>query len=126
MFGFREFDAGPDPFGRKYAVALKWLQTAISVRGADAVDVKFVLADDSGAKMERTVALPHAALREVCAQTARAMDDAWCGRLARLRLERMIRTGEDLEKSIVTVPAAELRRLAGELAAIERAEAPKP
>ena len=43
MLNYREFEAGPDPFGRKYQVYFKWLQTAISMRHADTVDVKFIL-----------------------------------------------------------------------------------
>ena len=87
MLSFREFEAGPDAFGRKYSVALKWLQTAISLRHADAVDVKFILTEEGGGKHERTISLPHADLAAISAETGRAIDDAWCGRLARLRLE---------------------------------------
>ncbi len=120
MISFREFEAGPDPFGRKFQVMLKWLQTAISIRHADAVDVKFVLTGEDGARIERTVSLPHAALVQASAETGRRMDDAWCGRLARLHLEEMIRSGEDMEKELVTVGSSELRKLAAELAALER------
>ena len=56
MFNFREFEAGPDPFGRKYQVMMKWLQTAISIRHADTVDVKFLLADEKGQRRVQ----PHA------------------------------------------------------------------
>jgi hypothetical protein len=45
MQNFRQFEAGPDPFGRKFQVFFKWLQTAISIRHSDTVDVKFVLQD---------------------------------------------------------------------------------
>ena len=50
MRNFRQFEAGPDPFGRKFQVYFKWLQTAISLRHADTVDVKFVLEDEDGAR----------------------------------------------------------------------------
>ena len=123
MLSFREFEAGPDPFGRKFQVMLKWLQTAISIRHADAVDVKFVLTGENGARIERTVSFPHAALLQVSAETGRKMDDAWCGRLARLHLESMIRNGEDMEKDLVTVGSADLRKLAEELAALEKSGA---
>ena len=43
MQNFRQFEAGPDPFGRKFQVFFKWLQTAISIRHSDTVDVKFIL-----------------------------------------------------------------------------------
>ena len=38
---FRRFQAGPDPFGRTWEVEYRWLQTGISIRHADTVDVKF-------------------------------------------------------------------------------------
>ena len=59
---YRQFEAGPDPFGRKFEVLFKWLQTAISLRHADTVDVKFVLVDDGGGKAEKTIAMQHADL----------------------------------------------------------------
>jgi hypothetical protein len=123
MLNFREFEAGPDPFGRKFQVMFKWLQTAISLRHADTVDVKFVLVDESGAQTEKTIALPHADLVLVSGETGRKMDDAWCARLAGLRLLSLIQTGEDLEKDLVTVPLADLRRFAADLARMEQPQA---
>ena len=52
MQNFREFEAGPDPFGRMWSVQFKWLQTAISLRHSDSVDVKFILRSDD-TKMEK-------------------------------------------------------------------------
>jgi hypothetical protein len=43
MRNFRQFELGPDPFGRKWQVSFKWLQTAISLRHSDTVDAKFLL-----------------------------------------------------------------------------------
>ena len=122
MIGFREFEAGPDPFGRKFQVLLKWLQTAISLRCADTVDVKFILTDDNGGRTEKTIALPHASLLDVSRQTGRDMDDPWCARLAALHLLRVVETGEDMEKDLVTVMPADLKRYAGELARREESE----
>src|SRR5271165_768769 len=48
----RRFDAGPDPFGRTWHVEFRWLQTGISIRHADTVDVKFVLWTDGEEKQE--------------------------------------------------------------------------
>ena len=42
----RRFTAGPDPFGRVWEVEFKWHQTAISIRHADTVDVKYLLWTD--------------------------------------------------------------------------------
>jgi len=120
MLSFRQFEAGPDPFGRKFQVLFKWLQTAISLRHADTVDVKFVLRDDNGAASEKTIALPHADLLLVSRETGRPMDDPWCARLAELHLLRLVETGEDMEKDLVTVTLADLRRHAGEIARMEQ------
>jgi hypothetical protein len=122
MLNFRQFEAGPDPFGRKFQVYFKWLQTAISLRHADTVDVKFVLADESGERIERTIALPHADLLQVSRDTGRAMDDAWCARIAQLHMVHLIQTGEDIEKDLVTVPLADIKRYAAEIARMESAE----
>jgi hypothetical protein len=122
MMNFREFEAGPDPFGRKFKVLFKWLQTAISLRHADTVDVKFVLVDENGARSEKTIALPHAALIQVSRDASRLMDDAWCSRLAALHLEHLVSTGEDLEKDLVTVSEHDLRSYAAEIARLEASE----
>jgi len=120
MLNFREFEAGPDPFGRKYNVLLQWLQTAISIRHADTVDVKFVLADADGGRTAKTIALPHPDLLEVSKNLGRAMDDAWCGRLAALHLIHLVTTGEDMEKDLVTVSKAEIEARASDLAQQEK------
>ena len=102
MLNFRQFEAGPDPFGRKFQVLFKWIQTAISIRHSDTVDVKFILVDDNAGRVEKTIALPHAALLTVSGEIGRKMDDAWCSRLAALHLKSIIETGEDMEKDLVT------------------------
>ena len=110
MQNFREFEAGPDPFGRRFQVLFKWLQTAISIRHADTVDVKFVLVDDSGARTEKTIALPHADLLTSAREIQRPIDDAWCARIAAMHLIHLVETGEDMEKDLVTLSQADLRR----------------
>jgi hypothetical protein len=121
MLNFRQFEAGPDPFGRKYQVLFKWLQTAISIRHSDTVDVKFVLVDEDGGKTEKDIALPHADLLRVSHELGRPMDDPWCARLAVTHLLHLIETGEDMEKDLVTVQPAELKRYAEELARADKA-----
>ena len=55
MENFRDFQMGPDPFGRTWHALFKYLQTGISIRHSDSVDVCFVLesgeerAEDRGA-----------------------------------------------------------------------------
>jgi hypothetical protein len=112
MLNFRQFEAGPDPFGRKFQVMLKWLQTAISIRHADTVDVKFILVDDNEGRSEKTIALQNADLLTVSEGAGRKIDDPWCARLAALHLKHLIETGEDMEKDLVTVTMADLRRYA--------------
>jgi hypothetical protein len=116
MQNFRQFEAGPDPFGRKFQVWFKWLQTAISIRGSDTVDVKFVLENEQAGSAQKTIALPHLALLALSRETGRPMDDAWCSRLAALHLVRLVETGEDMDKDIVTVTPAALQQYAQELA----------
>jgi hypothetical protein len=122
MFNFREFEAGPDPFGRKYQVFFKWLQTAISIRHADTVDVRFVLADAEGNETQKTIALQHADLLRVSHDLGRSLDDPWCARIAALHLRYLIETGEDIEKNLVTVLPADLKRWAAEVAKLEQTE----
>ncbi|HWB84334.1 MAG TPA: hypothetical protein VG675_09355 [Bryobacteraceae bacterium] len=119
MLNFRQFEAGPDPFGHKYQVMFKWLQTAISIRHSDTVDVKFILVDESGGETQKTIALPHAELLRLSQELGRKMDDPWCSRLGALHLMHLIETGEDMEKDLVTVPYSEIRNYATELARAE-------
>jgi len=115
MENFRQFDAGPDPFGRTWKVEFKWLQTAISLRHSDTVDVKFVVHDDS-TRLEKTIALPHPDLLALTQKTGRPMTDAWCSRLAALHLKHLIETGEDMEKDLVTVSPEDLETYDAQLA----------
>ena len=120
MVPFREFEAGPDPFGRKYQVMFKWLQTAISLRHSDTVDVKFILVDEDGARTEKVIALPHADLLRVSREIGHPIEDPWCARLAELHLLHLVQTGEDMEKDLVTVGFADLKRYAAELGRMDR------
>jgi hypothetical protein len=115
MMNYRQFEAGPDPFGRKFQVLFKWLQTAISLRHADTVDVKFVLVDETGGTSEKTIALEHADLLRLSQELGRPLDDPWCGRLAQMHLLYLVSTGEDMEKDLVTVPYDHLARYGAEL-----------
>lgn len=111
MENFRNFPVGPDPFGRVWRVWFKWLQTAISIRHSDSVDVKFIL--QSGDETEqKTVSMPHLTLRLLAETMGIPMTDAWCSRLAKQHLEQMILTGEDMEKDLVTPSPAQLRAYA--------------
>jgi hypothetical protein len=104
----RKFEVGRDPFGRMWTAELRWLQNAISIRHADAVDVKFELKADDGSVMERVVSLNHPDLLEVAKRLERPISDPWCIRLAGEHLRRVVTTWEDAEKVIITPSLGEL------------------
>ncbi|MEO8100033.1 MAG: hypothetical protein ABI811_20200 [Acidobacteriota bacterium] len=116
---FRRFQAGPDPFGRTWEVEFRWLQTGISIRHADTVDVKFVIWTEAQpepeGKQEKVLALPHPALLDLSRESGHALTDPWCTRIAAQHLKYVIESGEDLEKTLITVPLPALRRAAGVL-----------
>src|SRR3954470_15341809 len=105
--GSRLFEAGPDPFGRMWKVQFRWLQTGISIRHADTVDVKFFVTPDGGETEEKVVALPHPILLQMT-DNGRTLTDPYCMRLAAEHLKHMIETSEDMEKTLVTVSREEL------------------
>jgi len=107
MQSFREFEAGPDPFGRAWHVEFQWLLTAISLRHSDSVDVKFVLRCDD-MKVTKTISLRHPDLLELSEKSGRPLTDPWCSRLAAEHLKHVIATGEDMEKSLITVSPEQL------------------
>jgi hypothetical protein len=104
----RQFDAGPDIFGKMWNVQFRWLQTAISIRHADTVDVKFLATPEGGEPEEKVIALPHAALLQVTRESGRKLTDPYCMRLAAAHIRHMIETSEDMDKTIVTLSALEL------------------
>ncbi|MBI5280941.1 MAG: hypothetical protein HY858_04600 [Candidatus Solibacter usitatus] len=117
---FRRFSV-TDPFGRVWVAEFRWQQNAISIRHADAIDCKYYLTGGDEQR-EIVVALPHAGLVAAAAEAGREVTDAWCLRVAGLHLEQMIRTWEDMDKTIVTVPPGALTRYAAALAGASRAE----
>jgi len=112
----RRFSAGPDPFGRTWEVEFRWLQTAISIRHADTVDVKYQLwvpegpSIDAEPKQEKVLALPHQALLDLSKERDHALTDSWCMKLAGNHLRYMIESGEDLDKTLITLSTGDLTR----------------
>jgi hypothetical protein len=104
----RLFDAGPDPFVRMWRVQFRWLQTGISIRHADTVDVKFFVTPEGGEAEEKVIALPHSVLLEITKQSGHKLTDPLCLRLAAAHLKHMIETSEDMDKTLVTVARREL------------------
>lgn len=120
MESFREFEAGPDPFGRTWQVEFQWLLTAISLRHSDSVDVKFILRCDD-MKVTKTISLLHPDLLRLSEKTGRPLSDSWCSRLAAEHLKQVIATGEDMEKNLITASPGQLaqanQRIFGRMAA---------
>jgi hypothetical protein len=104
----RLFEAGPDPFGRMWKVQFRWLQTGISIRHADTVDVKFFVSSEDLPTEEKVIALPRAHLLELIAHSGRKLTDSFCMRIAATHVRHMIETSEDMDKTLVTVLPAEL------------------
>jgi len=111
MENFRRFEVGPDPFDRNWIVEFRWLQTGISIRHADTVDVKFQLISGEDVQ-EKVIALPHPDLLSLSNKEGRPLTDPWCMRLAGMHLRHMIETDEDMEKTLVTPTAEHLERYA--------------
>jgi hypothetical protein len=105
---FREFQVGPDPFGRTWRVHFNWLQTGISIRHADTVDVKFGISTEGEPFEERVIALPHPVLLVISDKMSHPLTDSWCLKIAALHLKHMLETGEDLEKTLVTMQPEEI------------------
>jgi hypothetical protein len=111
----RLFDAGPDPFGRMWRVQFRWLQTAISIRHADTVDVKFFVSTGDGPPEEKVIALPREALLRLAHERGHSVTDPYCLRIAAAHLRHMIETSEDMERTLVTVSPEELAAYDNEL-----------
>ena len=109
----RLFQAGPDPFGRTWDVEFRWSQNGISIRHADTVDVKYVLRTSGEEPQEKVIALQHADLLALSAKSGHALTDAWCMKLAANHMKYMVKSGDNLEKTLVTVTPAELELAAG-------------
>jgi hypothetical protein len=114
MENFRDFEIGPDPFGRTYHVLFKYLQTAISIRHSDSVDVCFLLdtgdtgSDNAEERLVRTIVIPHADMRAFALRSGRKVSDSWCSRLAACKLRNAVETGEDIDKEFLIVTPHEI------------------
>jgi hypothetical protein len=109
MENFRDFEIGPDPFGRTWHVLFKYLQTGISIRHADSVDVCFLLTSGEET-LKRVIVLPHAALLAYTKKKGTALNDTWCSRLAAFKLQHAVLNGEDLEKDYLVMSPEEIEQ----------------
>jgi len=117
---YRTFDAGPDPFGATWKAEFRWSQNGISIRHADTVDVKFEITSGE-IHEEKIIALPHKLLVQASHETGQPMTDPWVNRIAALHLRKMIETGDDIEKTLVTLDYETLRGYAETLRPAEAA-----
>ena len=107
MENFRDFEVGPDPFGRTWHALFKYLQNGISIRHSDSIDVCFILTSGDE-RMVKTVVIQHLDIRNFAKRTGRTISDTWCSRLAVCHLRYVIETGEDMEKDYLSVTPAEI------------------
>jgi hypothetical protein len=107
MQNFRDLKLGPDPFGRTWHAQFKYLQTGISIRHSDSVDVCYIL-DNGDEQTRKVVVIQNADIRAYGARTGRPIGDAWCSRIALCKLRYVIETAEDLEKEYLPVTAQEI------------------
>jgi hypothetical protein len=118
--GFRHFEVA-DPQGRVWNVEFQWIQNAISIRHADAIDVRFSVScgEESG---EKVVALVHPLLLDLSKRMDHPVTDPWCSRLAAAHIKHVIETGEDMDKVLITPGLDALERHAQALtpAAVRR------
>ena len=114
MENYREFEAGPDPFGRTWSVRFKWQMNGTSMRHTDTVDCKFIVGSDSD-QSEKLVAILHPDLLDLSEKLGRPLTDPWVSRLASLHIRNMIETGEDMEKEIVTLTHEQLANYASQI-----------
>jgi hypothetical protein len=119
MENYRNFTV-TGAFGTVSQVAFKWQQNAITIRHADAVDVKFEVTT-GGIEEEKVLALSHPFLLKLSAETGRILSDPWCCKLAAAHLTTMIVTGEDIEKTLITLSYADMKKAAQSLDAVPSA-----
>jgi hypothetical protein len=106
MENFRDFTVGPDPFGRTWHALFKYLQTGISIRHSDSVDVCFVI-ESGDEKAQKIVVLSHPEIRAFSKRTGREITDTWCSRMAVCKLRQVIENGEDMDRDYLTVTPRE-------------------
>ena len=106
MEDYKSFAVTSQVTGERYRVEFRWLQTAISLRRSDTVDVKFLVNGEG-----KVVALPHAALEEVCRKAAVPLKDEFCARMAAVHLEEALRSGRDAELELLTLTAGRVAEL---------------
>ena len=102
----QNFEVTSQITGERFAVQFRWLQTAISLRHSDTVDVKFLVNGEG-----KVVALPHAPLERGCRENGLRLTDPLCRRVAARHLEAALSTGEDAGQDLLTLTPARVAEL---------------
>jgi hypothetical protein len=104
---YREFKAQSTLTGQDYQCRFVYLQTAISLRHSDTVDVKFRVNGEGV-----VVALPHTAWGEYQERTSKALTDERAARVAAGILKESLERGEAVELLDLNPAADEVVRRA--------------
>ena len=105
---YRNFDCVSQVDGTPHHCHFIFLQTAISLRHSDTVDVRF-LVDEKRV----TVALPHVAFAEYKRRAGRDLADEEAGSIAARYLKEVLEKGGEVED--LTVPVERVLELASEV-----------
>jgi hypothetical protein len=104
---YRDFKAQSTLTGQDYQCLFVYLQTAISLRHSDTVDVKFRVNGEGV-----VVALPHTAWVEYQNRTKQALTDERAARVAAGILKESLERGDDVELLELNPAAEEVVRRA--------------
>ena len=103
---YRNFEVACEASGESYQVQFQWLQTAISLRHSDTVDVKFLVNGEG-----KVVAVPHGPLERACSEFRVPLTDELCLRIAAEHLREALLTGADAEKELLTLAPSRAEEL---------------
>lgn len=109
---YRVFQVRSRLNGQLYSCHFHWLQTAISLRHSDTIDVKF-LVNGKGV----VVALPHTAWVQYKEKTGRMLTDEQAATVAATLLKAALERGDNIELLPLTPTAEEVVELAAAVAA---------
>jgi len=104
---YRRFEVTHPASGESYQVEFRWLQTAISLRHRDTIDVKFLVNGEG-----KIIALPHGAVEQVCRSQRAPLTDELCATIAARHLQEALLSGADVEKEILTLTPSRAAELA--------------
>ena len=100
------FSTSSEVTGQTYQVEFRWLQTAISLRHSDTVDVKFLV---NGAG--KVVALLHGPLEQACREAGLRLSDTLCAKVAARFLREALESGAATDQDLLTPPPERIGKL---------------